>query len=125
MAAGRLKIMVIDDSKANVVLLEAILNTRGYNTIKALNVKDAFSLIEKEKPGLILLDLLMPETDGFDFLLIIKSNESTKDIPVMVISAITNEEDISKSKALGAIDFITKPIDIQLLVEKVGEIIGN
>jgi two-component system, cell cycle response regulator DivK len=119
------RILVIDDSKTNVVLLEAVLNTHGYSTIKALNVKDAYSLIEKEKPVLILLDLLMPGTNGFDFLTIIKSNNDTKDIPVIVVSAVTDEENIMRSKALGAIDFITKPIDIQILVEKVGEIIGN
>lgn len=125
MASENQKILVIDDSKTNVILLEAVLNTHGYNTLKAFNVKDAYSIIEKEKPKLILLDLLMPETNGFDFLSNIKSNNDTKNIPVIVVSAVTDEENIMKSKALGAIDFITKPIDIQLLVEKVREIIDN
>jgi len=119
------KILVIDDSKTNVVLLEAILNTRGYSTIKAFNVKEANSIIEKEKPDLILLDLLMPEINGFDFLSMIKSKNDTKNIPVIVVSAVTDEENISRSMALGAIDFITKPIDIQLLVEKVEEFIDH
>ena len=124
MAKQGRKIMVIDDSITNVILLEAILNIRGYNAITALNAKDAFPLIEKEKPELILLDLFMPETSGFELLKIIKSNEAIKNIPVIIVSAVTDDYNILKSKALGAIDFIKKPIDIQLLIEKIEEVIS-
>ena len=116
--------MVIDDSNTNVVLLEAILNIRGYNIITALNAREAFTLIEKEKPNLILLDLYMPETSGFDLLLIIKSNDVTKNIPVIVVSAVTDEVTILKTISLGAVGFIKKPIDIQLLIEKIEEVIN-
>jgi len=118
------KIMVIDDSYTNVVLLEAVLNLRGYITITALNAKDAYPLIEMEKPELILLDLFMPETNGFDLLKSIKSNDATKNIPVIIVSAVTDEDNISKTKALGAFDFVKKPIDIQLLIEKIEEVIS-
>jgi response regulator RpfG family c-di-GMP phosphodiesterase len=118
------KILVIDDSNTNVVLLEALLNIRGYKIITALNAREAFSLIEKEKPNLILLDLYMPETSGFDLLLIIKSNDVTKNIPVIVVSAVTDEVTILKTITLGATGFIEKPIDIQLLIEKIEEIIN-
>lgn len=124
MATHGNKIMIIDDSNSNVVLLEAILKIRGYNTITALNAKDAIPLIEKEKPNLILLDLYMPETSGFDLLSILKSDAVTKNIPVIIVSAVTDEVNILKTKALGATDYIKKPIDIQLLIEKVEEIIN-
>ena len=124
MAVKGRKIMVIDDSNTNVVLLEAILNIRGYNIITALNAREAFTLIEKEKPNLILLDLYMPETSGFDLLLIIKSNDVTKNIPVIVVSAVTDEVTILKTISLGAVGFIKKPIDIQLLIEKIEEVIN-
>jgi len=62
------KILVVDDSTTNVVLLEAILDEKGYQIETALNAKEAYSIIEKETPDLILLDLLMPKISGFDFL---------------------------------------------------------
>ena len=109
-------ILVIDDSTTNVVLLEAIFIEKGYNIEKALNAKDAFYIIEKNIPDLILLDLLMPRYNGFDFLKEIKSIEKTSKIPIVVISAITDNENIKKSMELGASFFIKKPVDIPHLV---------
>jgi len=61
-------ILIVDDSTTNQVLLEAILQEEGYETVTAFGAKEAFKLIEKHRPKLILLDLLMPEVSGFDFL---------------------------------------------------------
>ena len=69
------KILVVDDSTTNVVLLEAILDEKGYKIETALNAKEAYSIIEKDTPDLILLDLLMPKISGFDFLEEIRKNE--------------------------------------------------
>jgi DNA-binding response OmpR family regulator len=73
----------------------------------------------KQKPDLILLDLLMPKISGFDFLEEIRGNERTRNTPVIVISALTDEDNVSRIMKMGAVDFVKKPIDLQYLVEKV------
>lgn len=120
------RILVIDDSTTNIVLLEAILTEKGYQIETALNAKEAFMRIEKQIPNLILLDLLMPKVSGFDFLEQLRKNELTRKTPVIVISAINaDDENTRKINDLEAVDFIRKPIDIQYLVTRVEEILGT
>jgi len=114
-------VLVVDDSNTNVVLLEAILNDKGYEIETALNAKEAFAIMEVKVPDLILLDLLMPKINGYDFLQQVKENEKTRDIPVIIVSAVTEAENIRKTFDMGAVDFIKKPIDIQDLIEKVSK----
>jgi PleD family two-component response regulator len=118
-------ILVVDDSTTNVVLLEAILDEKGYIIETALNAKEAFAIMAQHRPDLILLDLLMPKISGFDFLAQIRSNVSTKDTPVIVVSALTDEENVTKIMEMGAIDFVKKPIDLQYLVEKVESVLSH
>ncbi|MFP4556689.1 MAG: PleD family two-component system response regulator [Bacteroidales bacterium] len=112
-------ILIVDDSTTNQVLLEAILHEEGYKTVTAFGAKEAFKIIEKEKPQLILLDLLMPEVSGFDFLKEVKQKQETSDIPVIVVSAVGSNENISTCMEQGAVDFFSKPIDIPLFIQKV------
>ena len=118
-------ILAIDDSNTNIVLLQAVLNGKGYKIETALSVKEAYNIMNRNMPDLILLDLLMPRINGYDFLKEIKAGTKTKDIPVIVISALTDQENINKAMALGAHDFIKKPVDILKLVELVASIIKN
>ncbi len=117
-------ILIIDDSNTNVVLLEAILETKGFKTQTALSVKNALPIINKNKTALILLDLLMPDVSGFDFLEEVKNNPKLNQIPIVVISALTDEKSIQKTIDLGAIKFVKKPIDITSLVKTVEEILS-
>jgi PleD family two-component response regulator len=116
-------ILIIDDSTTNQVLLEAILHEEGFETVTAFSAKEAFRIIEKQTPKLILLDLLMPEVSGFDFLKEVKQDISTAEIPVIVVSAVGSKENVDYCLAEGAVDFFSKPIDISLFVEKVKQII--
>ncbi len=114
------RILVIDDSTTNIVLLEAVLTDKGYVIETALTVKEAFARMDKQLPDLILLDLLMPKVSGFDFLEQLRRNEMTKKTPVIVISALnTDDENLQKIKNLDAVDFLRKPIDIKYLVNLV------
>lgn len=117
------RILVVDDSSTNIVLLEAILNGQGYQIETAQSVKEAYQIIKKEEVSLILLDLLMPRVSGFDFLKEIKNNDTTKDIPVIIVSAVADPENKKKSMELGALDFINKPIDIQDFIERIDAIL--
>jgi CheY-like chemotaxis protein len=116
-------ILVVDDSTTNVVLLDAILSEKGYRIIKTLSAMEAYACMEKQLPDLILLDLLMPQINGFDFLKKVKADQRTADIPVIVISAVTNAEDIKLTKDLGAAEFMEKPINIQNLNERVTDLL--
>jgi len=116
-------ILVIDDSTTNNVLLVAIMEQFGYQTNTALSVKEAIICIEKKIPDLILLDLLMPKISGFQFLEQLKSDEKTRSIPVIVVSAITDEDSINRILKEGAADFIRKPVDIQNLVDQVNNLL--
>lgn len=116
-------ILVIDDSTTNVVLLQAVLNNKGYEIHTAMNVKEAYSVMQKKLPQLILLDLLMPRINGFEFLQELKNDNSKKHIPVIVISALTENENIEKAYELGAVEFVKKPVDIQKLLEIVSAVI--
>jgi response regulator RpfG family c-di-GMP phosphodiesterase len=115
----RKKILIVDDSNTNVVLLEAILNNRGYEIITALNVKQAYTMLQKDRPELILLDLLMPKISGYQFLDQLKKNIDTREIPVIIVSAVTDIMNIKKTLDMGAVDYIEKPVDIKTLVRKV------
>lgn len=113
------EILIVDDSTTNVVLVEAVLSELGYQIIPTLSAKEAFKIMEKKLPDLILLDLLMPRISGYDFLAEIKKTQRTSNIPVIVISAVTDEDNVRKIKEAGADEFIAKPLDIQTLIDKV------
>jgi two-component system, cell cycle response regulator DivK len=112
-------ILVVDDSTTNIVLLEAILADKGYKIDTALNVKDAIQRMEKQVPDLILLDLLMPKISGFEFLEQLRGEERSRNIPVIVISALSDDQNINRIMEMGAVEFIKKPIDIQHLIARV------
>jgi len=118
-------ILVVDDSTTNVVLLEAIFYDRGYKIDTALNAIEAFSIIDKEIPDLILLDLLMPKVSGFDFLKKLRSSKHTKDTPVIVVTASTDDENVDRIMRLGAVDYIKKPIDLKYIVDKVESVLEH
>ncbi len=113
------KILAIDDSATNVALLTGVLSEIGYEIENAPNGKDALKIMEKSLPDLILLDLMMPRLNGFQFLEIMAASESFKKVPVIVISARTNSQSIKQAMDLGAKAFLKKPVDIDELVEQV------
>ena len=122
--AGR-HILVIDDSNTNVVLLESLLVRNGYTVASALNAREGFETIKDRVPDLIYLDLIMPEVSGLEFLQIIRDNESWKNIPVVIISAISDSETIQKTKELGVTEYITKPLNINSIVSLTNSLLNN
>jgi len=113
-------ILIVDDSETNLVLLEAILEDAGCIVEKAYSAKEALVSLTKGIPNLILLDLLMPNENGFDLLKRLKSNGIFKDIPIIIVTAFANKENRLMAKELGAIDVIEKPINIPEFLEKIG-----
>lgn len=103
-------ILVVDDSPDNLMLLSNLLKA-NYKVKVANSGEKALKIVHSEhKPDLILLDILMPEMDGYETLRRIKADQETKDIPVIFLTALTDAEDEKVGLGLGASDYITKPI---------------
>ena len=113
------RILVVDDTPKNIQVIGAILREKEYLISIASSGQMALEAIEKSQPDLILLDIMMPEMDGYEVCERIKSNPKTKDIPVIFLSAITETLDKVKAFGLGAVDYITKPIESKELLARV------
>jgi len=113
------KVLIVDDSNTNNFLLQSILDAEGISTMVAFDGKQAMDILKIEKPSLILLDIMMPELDGFIVLEKVKNNPKTKDIPVVFITARNEEDLMEKAISAGADNMIQKPIDIEKVVKLV------
>ncbi len=105
------RVLVVDDVEQNVKLLEAKLTSEYYTVFTASGGQEAIAIAEKEKPDIILLDVMMPGMDGFEACKRIKSNPQTSYIPVIMVTALDGIRDRVRGLESGADDFITKPID--------------
>jgi len=112
-------ILVVDDINANLVVLIELIRNAGYIARPVTTVIHALSAIEALAPNLILLDISMPEIDGFAFCEMLKKNVETRDIPVIFISALNSTADKIKGFQLGAVDYIVKPFEIEELTLRI------
>jgi len=108
-ASGRHKILIVDDTTANIEILYKILHGE-YDVYFAKNGRDGIKVVQRELPDLILLDIMMPEMDGYQVCSQLKADPETASIPVIFITAMGSEEDETKGLDCGAIDYLTKPI---------------
>jgi CheY-like chemotaxis protein len=118
-------IMLVDDSSVNNILMQNILEEAGYSTLSFSDTNDALQHLRKHQPGLIILDIMMPGADGYEILEWIKKTSETQGIPVIMLTARNNQRDRQRSFELGAIDYITKPIDVDDVVARVTEAMKN
>lgn len=109
MDARRQTVLVVDDMPVNIEIINEILRD-NYDILFATNGKDALTIAVEQVPDLILLDVVMPGMNGYDICIKLKSDKSTRDIPVIFVTSMGQEEDESRGLSLGAIDYITKPI---------------
>lgn len=112
-------ILVVDDGPKNIKLMRAILEPAGYDVIDAANGEQAIQLAQSHAPALILLDLMMPGMDGFTVCDHLKMLESTRHIPIIVITAREDGESESRCFAIGAADYIAKPISVPVVLARV------
>jgi CheY-like chemotaxis protein len=104
-----MRILVVDDNPDIRVLLVSILQRAEYEVIEAADGISVATWVKDTQPDLIILDLLMPELDGWETLKRLKSDPSSKDIPVIISSALSEQEDLELARLMGAVDFIPKP----------------
>lgn len=112
-------ILIVDDIPDNIKVLHAILRREEYEITYALNGKDALMLCVSNSFDLILLDIMMPEMDGYEVCKHLKSKDKTRDIPVIFLTAMVDKDSIVKGFELGAHDYVTKPFNSKELVARV------
>ena len=105
------KILITDDDPSNVLLLETLLESYGYETRKAMSGQAALDDIRIDRPDLILLDLMMPGMDGFEVVRQLKANPDTASIPIIMVTALDDDGSRSRLAAAGVSEVINKPLD--------------
>ena len=113
------RILVVDDTPANIQTLTAILKEQGYLLSVATNGRQALEVIEKVRPDLVLMDVMMPEMDGYEACQQIKASPSQRDLPIIFLSAKTDTSDIVHGFELGAVDYVAKPFNAHELLARV------
>ena len=113
------KVLIVDDVVSNVLLLKILLANEKFQVCTASNGKDCIEISRKEHPDLILLDVMMPDLNGFDTAVILKKGEDTKDIPIIFLTALNTPQDLVHGFQVGASDFLTKPFNKEELVMRV------
>ncbi len=106
---NRFTVLIIDDTPINILVLKKTLQNNGYQIFSATNGKEGRAKAKEEKPNLILLDIMMPEEDGFETIKKIKEDNTLSNIPILFLSAMTDIDSKIKGFDLGAVDFISKP----------------
>jgi len=112
-------ILIVDDSKLNIEILSDILKTKLYRIVVTKSGKKALEFAKIKKPDLILLDIMMPEINGFEVCGLLKNNSETADIPIIFISGLDKSKDIVKGFQVGAVDYIVKPFQKEVVLARV------
>lgn len=113
------RILIVEDTPANIQILAGILKGKGYQLSIATNGKQALEVLEKIRPDLILLDVMMPEMDGFETCRRIKQSSVLNDIPIIFLTAKTDTADIVTGFEIGAVDYVAKPFNAHELLARI------
>jgi len=122
---GEKTILIVDDHGALRYILSFDLQKKGFKTITAGSGEKGIEIALKDKPDLILLDAMMPGTDGFETCLRLKKEEESKDIPVLMVTAKSQREDVLEGLQAGAVSYMVKPFKFEELFAKIVEVIGE
>jgi len=111
-------IIIIDDKLENIKVASLVLSKEGYNVFSGFSVKEGLTLMKKHKMSLILMDVMMPDIDGFKGVQLIKEDKNLRCIPIIMLTALSEKNHVIKAIKVGADDYLTKPYNIKDLVEK-------
>jgi len=116
------KILIVDDSPSDRQFLLEKLSKNGYQCVTAVGGADAIAKSKSERPDLILMDVVMPDTNGYEATRAITRDEATKNIPVIICTGKNQETDRLWGLRQGASDYLVKPLDVNALIEKIAAI---
>ena len=118
------KILLVDDEPDLVLLMEARLRANGYDVLSAQDGQTALEVAKREKPDLIILDLMLPKMDGYKVCGLLKKDSRYAKIPIVMFTARAQEEDRKLGEEVGANAYLTKPFEPDTLLGKIRELIG-
>jgi len=119
--ANMSKILVVDDEQDIVTIIGKVLKKSGYEVMTANDGLECIKKVETEPPDLILLDNIMPNMNGQAVLSKLKASKKTADIPVIMVTALADQEHITGAQKDGAVEYIVKPFDYEVLLEKIAQ----
>jgi diguanylate cyclase (GGDEF)-like protein/PAS domain S-box-containing protein len=122
---GKVEILIAEDSQTQLKLLQHILEEHGYAVVAAANGKDALEAAKRSKPALIISDIMMPEMDGYELCKAIKSDEKLQDTPVILVTTLSDSQDVIRGLECGADNFIRKPYDELYLLSRINYLLMN
>lgn len=112
-------VMIIDDEPSTVDLIKLFMKMIGFETDGALTGKLGMESIARRKPDVLILDLMLPDTDGYQICQALRARPETKDLPIVMLSARTGREDVRRGYAVGASKYLKKPVDLDRLGSEV------
>lgn len=119
------KVLIVDDEPNIIMSLDFLIRKEGYELFMARNGAEAMEQVEKHLPDLIILDIMMPDIDGYEVCRQIKNNEKTAHIKIVFLSAKSKQSDVQKGLDLGADKYITKPFSTKFLMKEINAIIND
>ncbi len=120
---GNHNILIVEDEESLLKLESILLTAKGYRVTGASDGSEALEALRKEKPDLVLLDVMLPRLDGFEVCKKIKSNPETRSVPVVMLTSLKSREDYTKAVGAGADAYLTKPFKALQLVETIQSIL--
>ncbi|HSA06520.1 MAG TPA: response regulator [Candidatus Gastranaerophilales bacterium] len=112
-------VLIVDDEPDIVETIKFLLESEGFNCLTAFDGEEALNLAKEKKPDLIILDVMLPKINGYKVARLLKFDVKYKDIPVLMVTARTQEEDRLIGEETGADEYITKPFDIEHILDKI------
>jgi len=113
------KILIVEDDPTTVQLIEFLLKKNGFEVLIAYDGLEALEISKKEKSDLILMDVMMPKMDGIEAIEKLKKDETTRDIPIVILSALGQEMDVMRGLQAGALSYIVKPFSPNELLDEI------
>ncbi|MBN2407516.1 MAG: response regulator [Elusimicrobia bacterium] len=115
------KIMIVEDDDVTIRLLRFMLEKKDYKVVVCYNGKEAVEAVGKEKPDLILMDIMMPQMNGIEATETISGDPKTSKIPIIILSALGQEGDVMRGLEAGAVSYVVKPFDSQALLRQIDD----
>lgn len=120
------KILIVDDDIRYDKMMSFLLLSKGFESVYALSGIEALEILRtRERPDLILMDVMMPKMDGFDTIREVRKIKGLSDVPIIMLSAVSDPEKIEKASDLGAVDYVEKPFSPSDVIARISKVIGE